>query len=276
MKAEFGGRKAEQGFFIKKNLVPPSTFRLPPLLLAALFGFSFQASAQEWLTNSPKGVEDMAFLKRMRVEAQRAHSEGRLQSALALLAKTPTGKPLAALVDSGLIHLVPDAGGAGAYFQDRTKTVYFDREFADRGEVWQDAVLLAHELEHARQSLAGVTADAARGVREAGAFLVQCQVWVELGARVRQKDLANNEMNSQDMLAWVASPTAIIAALELRGEWTVQSQDSVSAAYWARVWNDNQNFRAANKGRLPPADDKSVIFVLEQALTVRKGNKRIQ
>lgn len=209
--------------------------------------------------------EDMAFVKNLRAESDSGRLELKLQAALAMLSGTPTGKPLAALVLSGRVKLDTKAA-SGPMYEDGTDKVSYPREFIRDGDVWQQAVILAHELEHARQDHLGLRGPDARGAREVSAFLVQSRVWVELGGKVRPQDLSRNGMNSHDMLAWLEYPSAAVAAISVRGTMPVELSRPEVARYYHEIQREEDSWRAQWHSRFPKADSKaSAAFILNQA-----------
>jgi hypothetical protein len=167
-----------------------------------------------------------------------------------------------------------------AFYDDAEDAVYFGPRFMRGQEPWQVAVILAHELEHARQRRLGLTGKDARSARELGAFLAQSRVWIELGGLVRPGDWTMNQWNSQDMWAWRRHPWTIMAALSLRGRFEPLAAEGPARAYWdEQVRLDAAFARDAARDAEGPAPEgadgpSAARFILDQALRAAGHEER--
>lgn len=187
-----------------------------------------------------------------------------VDQALGRLAGTATGRPLAALVRDG-VRFVYEENGSLLYM-DGEDAVYIGPQFLDDVPDWQLAVMLGHELEHARQQRLGLRRHSDISAREAGAFLVQCRVWVELGGRVLKENLGENAKNSQDMAAWTQHPWAALAAIGVRTDRPLDLSGEGAAAYFRDVQDSERAWRRGRRDMpTEPDADAAASFILRQA-----------
>lgn len=198
-------------------------------------------------------------------------AQAEVRRALAVLARAESGRELAAQVGSGPprsgrgTRILYDPTGSLLYI-DGEDAVYIGPDFLGLPD-WQLAVMLSHELEHARQNRIGLNRSGDMAARELGAFLAQCRVWVELGGQAREEDWAANGKNSWDMAAWVERPWSALAALAVRTDRTLELSRPEIAAYWRELQEEERAWRRRWEGRLPRQRDSrgAALAVLRQA-----------
>lgn len=237
---------------------PPSSILLAVLLAACLLGLAPTATAVV-LVSPAAPVRPVPQAPPPR-EAWRVQ----VDQALGRLAGTATGRPLAALVRDG-VRFVYEENGSLLYM-DGEDAIYIGPQFLDDVPDWQLAVMLGHELEHARQQRLGLRRHSDISAREAGAFLVQCRVWVELGGRVIKENLAENAKNSQDMAAWTLHPWAALAAIGVRTDRPLDLSGEGAGAYFRGILEAEAAWRLGRRD-IPtePDADAAASFILRQA-----------
>lgn len=189
----------------------------------------------------------------------------RLFEAAALLNSTPTGGELVSLFRTHGVRLRFNDGGL--FYSDTTNRIHVSDDYLALPD-WQLAVMLAHELEHARQRALGLTEDGARAYRELGAFWIQSRVWVELGASVRDADLPRNLRNSMDMRAWLGFPTSVASAIAVRAGLPRPVPAPKLADYWKSVVEGDAAWRGHSAAAAGPTSKDAALFVLRQAARI--------
>ena len=195
-------------------------------------------------------------------------TKARLAEAVRLLRETPSGSELLRLAEADGTRIVIREGYDWLVYFDNTDNVQLGPAFIATYDVKELAIVIAHELEHARQNHLGMSGYFAQE-REWGALSVEARVWVELGGSFDVERWRTGHAWAREHVLWTAYPAAAFYTWQVRSKATTIEQamtdealrpqaDKVKA-YWEQLQREEAEWRQRWAGRIPVFSEEILV-----------------